>query len=233
MGYVAGVHLLPATGEFTYDTIAYNGQRVTGTSQPINTFYAPGGSKTDYSYALDQLQAAHPECSTVSIVCAWFGNSLEAGTCQIYPSTTYIGGSFQQNGGGPRLMARVWPQSDFARLDPNSSRRNELCLRWNSVRSEHRKMYTRFEGARLQGRVLSLPVDDSSGLPLARAHYAYAGCNRIGGGCGKRFPGFGGIVTVHSRPLQFDGLLLWLSDRLYLSPDDPALRLALHGRREV
>ena len=103
MGYVAGVHLLPATGEFTYDTIAYNGQRVGGTSQPVNTFYAPGGSKTDYSYAIDQLQAAHPECSTVSVVCAWFGNSLEAGTCQIYPSTTFIGGSFELTGGGPDL----------------------------------------------------------------------------------------------------------------------------------
>jgi uncharacterized protein (TIGR02217 family) len=100
MGYIAGVHLLPATGEFTYDSIPYDGQRATGTSQPINTFYAPGGSKTDYSYSIDQLQAAHPECSTVSVVCAWFADSLEAGACHVYPSTTYIGGSFQQTNGG-------------------------------------------------------------------------------------------------------------------------------------
>ena len=29
MGYINGVNLLPSTGEFTYDTIAYLGQRVT------------------------------------------------------------------------------------------------------------------------------------------------------------------------------------------------------------
>jgi hypothetical protein len=100
MGYVAGVHLLPATGEFTYDTIAYEGQRVAGTLRPINAFFIPGASKTDYSYSIDQLVAAHPECSTVSVVCAWFADSLEAGACHVYPSTTYIGGAFQQAGGG-------------------------------------------------------------------------------------------------------------------------------------
>lgn len=99
MGYIAGVHLLPATGEFTYDTIPYSGQRVGVAMAPINTFEAPGGTRTDYSYAIDQLQAAHPECGTVAVVCAWFANSLEASTCQVYPATTYPGGAFQQTGG--------------------------------------------------------------------------------------------------------------------------------------
>ena len=99
MGYIAGVHLLPATGEFTYDTIPYSGQRAGAALTPINTFEAPGGTRTDYSYAIDQLRAAHPECGTVAIVCAWFANSLEAATCQIYPATTYPGGAFQQTGG--------------------------------------------------------------------------------------------------------------------------------------
>jgi hypothetical protein len=96
---VFGVHLLPSTGEFTYDAVAYQGRRDGCPLQPINTYFAPGGAKTDYSTAIDQLQAAHPECATVSIVCAWFANSLEAGACQVYPSTTYIGGEFQQASG--------------------------------------------------------------------------------------------------------------------------------------
>lgn len=96
MSAIVGVHLLPSTGEFTYDTIAHNGAKPLGAPAALNTFYASGGSKTDYSYAIDQLQAAHPECMTVSVVCAWFANSLDAANCQIYPSTTYIGGSFQQ-----------------------------------------------------------------------------------------------------------------------------------------
>jgi len=103
MPSVLGVHLLPSTGEFSYDTVAYEGQRVAGSMQAINAYFAPGGSKTDYSYAIDQLQAAHPECATVSVVCAWFANSLDAASCQIYPSTTYPGGTFQQIGGGSDL----------------------------------------------------------------------------------------------------------------------------------
>ena len=83
MGFIGGVHLLPATGEFTYDTIPHTGARGRASrNSALNTFYAPGGTKTDYSYAIDQLQAAHPECTTVSVVCAWFGNSLDASSCQ-------------------------------------------------------------------------------------------------------------------------------------------------------
>lgn len=114
MGFVAGVHLLPATGEFTYDPIPYQGQRATGALGPINTYFAPGGGKTDYSFAIDQLQAAHPQCATVSLVCAWFGNSTDAASCQIYPSTTYIGGSFSRIGGG----ADNWRVSGLTQASP-------------------------------------------------------------------------------------------------------------------
>jgi len=99
MASLLGVHLLPATGEFTYDTIAHQGAVPSGAPKPLNTFFAPGGAKTDYAYALDQLQAAHPECATVSVVCAWFVDSLEAASCRISPATNFIGGSFMQASG--------------------------------------------------------------------------------------------------------------------------------------
>ncbi|MGH6936681.1 MAG: baseplate megatron protein TIM-barrel domain-containing protein, partial [Methylocella sp.] len=77
--------------EFTYATTARVGQRV---SEPaligINFYLAGGPPKTDFSYAIDQLQAAFPACQTVAVVCAWFGNSTLASSCKIYPSTTYI-----------------------------------------------------------------------------------------------------------------------------------------------
>jgi hypothetical protein len=100
MGFIGGVHLLPATGEFAYDTLPHTGARPSEPQQALNTFYAPGGTKTDCSFAIDQLQAAHPECTTVSVVCAWFGDSLDASSCRIYPSTNYIGGSFQKGAAG-------------------------------------------------------------------------------------------------------------------------------------
>lgn len=111
MAQVFGICLLPATGEFTYDTIPAQGARWNPTGglfgggaleaeAPVNCFYAPGGAKTDYSYALDQLQAEHPECATVALVCAWFGDSTDASVCKIYPSTTYISGAFESWSGG-------------------------------------------------------------------------------------------------------------------------------------
>lgn len=96
MGFVNGVNLLPSTGEFTYGTAARQGQRVSSpTLVPINTYndlppFAGVFPNTDYSYSIDQLQAAFPACTTVAIVCAWFGNNETVNYCQIYPATTYI-----------------------------------------------------------------------------------------------------------------------------------------------
>jgi uncharacterized protein (TIGR02217 family) len=105
MSYILGVNLLPSTGEFTYDTIAYLGQRVTESTLTSINRYANGGPNagagtvTDYTIAIDNLQAQFPGCTTVSLVVSWFGNSTDVTACQIYPSTTYINGSFQQGSG--------------------------------------------------------------------------------------------------------------------------------------
>lgn len=99
MGFIGGVHLLPATGEFAYDTIPHQSAEAGGAMAGVNTFHTPGGVKTDYSYAIDQLQAAHPECGTVSVLCAWFADEIDAASCRIYPSTNFIGGAFQQLSG--------------------------------------------------------------------------------------------------------------------------------------
>jgi uncharacterized protein (TIGR02217 family) len=115
MGFIGGVHLLPATGEFTYDTLPHTGALGGAAQQSLNTFLAPGGTKTDYSYAIDQLQAAHPECTTVSVVCAWFGNSLDAAQCQIYPSTNFSGGAFEQ-WSGSGYVTDTWRVSGLTQL---------------------------------------------------------------------------------------------------------------------
>ena len=96
-----GVNLLPASGEWVYDTIPHRTQQITQTAPIVqNLNAAPGGTRTDYSISIDNLQATYPGCRTVSLVCAWFGNSLDAKQCAIYPSTTYIGGSSQTLSGG-------------------------------------------------------------------------------------------------------------------------------------
>ncbi|MGA7383673.1 MAG: glycoside hydrolase TIM-barrel-like domain-containing protein [Methylocella sp.] len=110
MGFVNGVNLLPSTGEFTYGTTPRLGQRVSEFALvPINTYndsapFTGVFPKTDYSYSIDQLQAAFPACTTVAVVCAWFGNSIDASLCQIYPSTTYI-----DNGTVANPSGGFWP----------------------------------------------------------------------------------------------------------------------------
>jgi uncharacterized protein (TIGR02217 family) len=111
---VTGVHLLPSTGEFAYDTDAYIGfQRgQTGLDQAFIMNYFAGfpGGKTDYSVSIDALVAQHSECKTVSVVIAWFFNSEDASTCNIYPTTNFIGGAFLRYVSGPILTpeSAVW-----------------------------------------------------------------------------------------------------------------------------
>jgi len=101
MTYINGVNLLPGTGEFTYDTLAHMGQRVTETSAtPINV-YASGttagsyaGEDTDFTRSIDALQAEFSGCTTVALIVSWFFDGVTAGSCKVYPSTTYIGGNF-------------------------------------------------------------------------------------------------------------------------------------------
>jgi uncharacterized protein (TIGR02217 family) len=120
VSYINGVNLLPSSGEFSYDTIAYLGQRVTEAIETSINRYAAGGplsatgATTDYTVALDNLQAEFPDCKTVALVVAWFGNSADVSVCQIYPSTTYIGGTFQQAAGGSDL----WRCSGLTQFSP-------------------------------------------------------------------------------------------------------------------
>ncbi len=117
--YVAGVNMIPGSGEFVYDTVAYSG-RAPGASAfaPINTYHAPGGARTDVMFALDQLQAALPNCNTVAVVVQWFANSLNAAACQIYPSSTYVQGgtigAFAPTAGG----SESWRVSDVSLSTP-------------------------------------------------------------------------------------------------------------------
>jgi hypothetical protein len=118
MSFVNGVNLLPSIGEFTYATTAHQGQRVSEAALvPINIYQGETPAKTDYSFAIDQLQAAFPACQTVTVVCSWFGSSIDAPTCKIYPSTTYIGGSFQR-WTGLSWASDTWECSSLTQSSP-------------------------------------------------------------------------------------------------------------------
>ena len=177
MTYILGVNLLPSTGEFTYDTVAYLGQRVTETSLTSINRYANGGplagtgSTTDYTIALDNLQAEFPGCTTVALVVSWFGNSTDITACQLYPSTTYIGGAFQQASGAADRVALFRPDAEFVGSDRHSAGRRRVHLWRHAVGSIDRALHSRSQVARAAGRVLSLHPDDGERRAVARPHH--------------------------------------------------------------
>ncbi len=130
MAYVNGVNLLPSTGEFTYGTAARQGRRAVETALlGINYYYHNDPSlETDYSVSMDQLQSLFPACTTVAIVCSWFGSSTDASTCKVYPSTTYINGTFKK-WNGSSWISETWrcsslTQNSFSALIPISTDAN-------------------------------------------------------------------------------------------------------------
>ncbi len=80
---VTGVCLIPGAGEFVYATAPV--AALSGLTHASPETQHTGDGRTDFMVALDQLEAQLPNVRTVNLVVAWFGTSLEVGTCQIRP----------------------------------------------------------------------------------------------------------------------------------------------------
>ncbi|WGW03575.1 baseplate multidomain protein megatron [Tropicibacter oceani] len=96
-GLTRAVTLIPASGEFTYATQAIR-KSSGGATQAENLNALP--DTADMAVALDRLQAMAPAVESVSLVVAWFGDDLRAGSCKLRPgvevsakSTTPVGWS--------------------------------------------------------------------------------------------------------------------------------------------
>ncbi len=77
------VAMLPGAGEFVYGTQVYQSSDGFGAWFPENV-HTPNGA-CDFSASLDQLNAALPNRSAVSLIVTWFGSDLRVGACQIVP----------------------------------------------------------------------------------------------------------------------------------------------------
>jgi Gene Transfer Agent (GTA)-like protein/putative tail protein len=82
-GMVRAVCLIPGAGEFAYATEAVSRRVGAAASVSENLHTLQGG--TDWSVALDRLEATLPNVAAVSLVVGWFGTDLRAGDCQIRP----------------------------------------------------------------------------------------------------------------------------------------------------
>ncbi len=80
---VRGVVLIPGSGEFVYGSQEVTRREIGGAQVAENVHTRQGG--TDWTVAVDQLQASLPNCGSVSLVTSWFGTDLRAGHCEIRP----------------------------------------------------------------------------------------------------------------------------------------------------
>jgi hypothetical protein len=80
---IRGVVLIPGAGEFAYapTPVTRSVGRLTQVAENVAT--RQGG--TDWQVSLGQLQSTLPNAKSVSLVVAWFGDDLRAGTCTLRP----------------------------------------------------------------------------------------------------------------------------------------------------
>ncbi|MFV2092702.1 MAG: glycoside hydrolase TIM-barrel-like domain-containing protein, partial [Hyphomicrobiales bacterium] len=86
-GKLAGVALIPGSGEFVYGSRSYVRSEVTGDiAENVNNT----AGATDLVASLDQLNAVVPGAKAVSLVSSWFGDDLRAGSCTVKPCVELI-----------------------------------------------------------------------------------------------------------------------------------------------
>ncbi len=82
-GLVRAVTMIPGAGEFVYDAVAMREILTEASSRQVNSHMASGA--TDFTAAMDELEAALPNARAVSLVVSWFGDDLRCGECTLRP----------------------------------------------------------------------------------------------------------------------------------------------------
>ena len=80
---LTAVTMIPGSGEFVYGTTGITRDIREGVTASENIHNNQG--TTDFVAALDALLDIAPNLGHVSLVVSWFGNSLDAGACQLRP----------------------------------------------------------------------------------------------------------------------------------------------------
>ncbi len=80
---IQSIALHPDAGEFGFDTLEQS-QNSDGEASPENRHVLT--AETDYSAAMDELQALSPNAQNITLHPQWFGNDLACGNCEIKPA---------------------------------------------------------------------------------------------------------------------------------------------------
>ena len=104
-GIIRSVEIIPGVGEFAYATEVITKGAGTSASQVVNV----NTTKTttpDIEVSLDQLTVDVPNVSSMSLVVAWFGDTIDATTCELKPKVEET---------GITTSPRAWRVSDRVR----------------------------------------------------------------------------------------------------------------------
>lgn len=85
---VKGVCVIPGAGEFVYETESVF--RLLGPGQEAPENLHAERKRSNLLVSLDQLEADFPNCDTVALVVAWFGNDLRCAECAIKPGVELV-----------------------------------------------------------------------------------------------------------------------------------------------
>ncbi|MBB5755279.1 baseplate multidomain protein megatron [Prosthecomicrobium pneumaticum] len=88
---VRAVVMMPGATEFGYDPEPVDRALGRGRRETVNRHV--DGAETDFVAALDAIEAALPNLERVSLVVAWFGDDLRAGSCTIRPKVETAAGT--------------------------------------------------------------------------------------------------------------------------------------------
>ena len=81
--HVTGVNIIPASGEFVYATEIVRERLRKGQERALNA--NSGEARADFLVSLDQMEADLPGVDRASLTVGWFGTSVAAGACEIFP----------------------------------------------------------------------------------------------------------------------------------------------------
>ena len=82
--HVRAVCVIPGSTEFGYDTVSVTRTRRRRRRRSRRTRMC-GATLSDWTVSIDELQALCPNLEWVTLVVAWFGDDLRAGSCTIRP----------------------------------------------------------------------------------------------------------------------------------------------------
>lgn len=125
---IEGICLIPASGEWAYDTDVVRDLRRSGAVGAPGSGGAinrnTGQRRSDFRVAIDNLEREIPNVEWINLVYAWFGTSLDVATCSIRPEVEWHLNAWDTRETAPHIWSvmglgrNAWPRvSTFTKPD--------------------------------------------------------------------------------------------------------------------